>query len=199
MSEPNTSGAVALVVHAAGDLRAADVPSCADVAEEVERHAADRRQEHVEVGPRDELREHACRSARTARAAAAPSATSKRRAMPGRCQTGSIAALVTRTSPLPCRIVPSGTQASGRDGVLQLRHVDPRLGDRDRRPQVDPGGKLARRRPSRPCGPTDRATRSCPDRPTAGAGPITSAGDVSVRSGRWSRSSRPEATARSNT
>ena len=52
-----------------------------------------------------------------------PSATSKRRAIPGRCQTGSIAAFVTRTSPLSCRIVPSGTRrpaatASFNSGML---------------------------------------------------------------------------------
>ena len=52
--------AVALVVHAAGDRRGG-IGELGDVAEQVDRHAADGRQEHVQVGPRDELGEHAGR------------------------------------------------------------------------------------------------------------------------------------------
>ena len=52
--------AVALVVHAAGDRRGG-IGELGDVAEHVDRDAADRRQEHVQVGPRHELGEHAGR------------------------------------------------------------------------------------------------------------------------------------------
>src|SRR5215469_14957580 len=50
--------AVALVMHSAGDhdTRFGDL---FDSTEEVHRRAADRRQEHLDVGPGDELREHA--------------------------------------------------------------------------------------------------------------------------------------------
>ena len=68
-------GAVALVVDAAGDLGRRRLPSCADVAEEVERHPADRRQEDVQIGTRDELREHAAGLLERARGEARPSAT----------------------------------------------------------------------------------------------------------------------------
>ena len=51
-------GAVALVVHAAGERRPA-VAELGRIAEAVDGRAADRRQEHLEVGPRDQLRIHA--------------------------------------------------------------------------------------------------------------------------------------------
>ena len=51
-------GAVALVMHAAGDPGAV-VGQLGDVAEQIDRHAADRRQEHLQVGPGHQLRKHA--------------------------------------------------------------------------------------------------------------------------------------------
>ena len=51
-------GAVAFVVHAAGE-RALRIGERGGVAEDIERDAADRRQEHLQVGARDEFREHA--------------------------------------------------------------------------------------------------------------------------------------------
>src|SRR5215472_3447486 len=50
--------AVTLVMHSAGD-HATWLGDLLDGAEEVNRRAADRRQEHLDVGPGDELREHA--------------------------------------------------------------------------------------------------------------------------------------------
>ena len=52
--------AVALVVHAAGDA-GGRVGKLGDVAEQIDRRAADGRQEHIEVGPRHQLGEHAGR------------------------------------------------------------------------------------------------------------------------------------------
>ena len=58
MSEPNTSEPL----HSSCTrqvMRASRIGEARHVAEHVDRDAADRRQEHVQVGPRHELREHA--------------------------------------------------------------------------------------------------------------------------------------------
>ena len=136
--------AVALVVHAAGDL-GGGAAQRADVAEEIERHAADRRQEHVQIGPRDELRKHASRLLEQ-HAPQLPlgdvEAPRDARQMPDRIDRrlrhAHVAVVVQDRS--------VRNEAPGRDGVLQLRHVDPRLGDRDRRPQVDARGELRGKR-----------------------------------------------------
>ena len=51
-------GAVALVVHPAGDARAR-VVELLDVAKQIDRSAADRGQENLQIQPGHELREHA--------------------------------------------------------------------------------------------------------------------------------------------
>ena len=57
--------------------------------------------------------------------------TPKRSAMPGRYQTGSTAALVTATSPVSLHDLAVDLEPAGRDRLVDLRHGQPRLGDRD--------------------------------------------------------------------
>ena len=85
----------------------------------------------LQVRPRHELRDTCRRSARTACGAARLRLTPKRSATPGRYQTGSIATLVTATSPVSCRIVAVDLEPAGRHRVVHLGHGEPRLGDRD--------------------------------------------------------------------
>ena len=128
-------GAVALVVHAAGERRVA-VAELGRIAEAVDGGAADRRQEDLEVGARDQLRIHAAGLLVQSAPQIASSSMPKRSAMPGRYQTGSIAAFITRTLPCARHDVAVGADAAGRDGVADFRHVDMGAGDRDGRPHV---------------------------------------------------------------
>ena len=153
MSEPNTSEPLhssctrqATLVVGAAELR--------DVAEEIERHAADRRQEHVQIGPRDELGKHSRRSARTARAAAAlprrrsagpcpadarpgrspPSSRARRRCRAGSCPSG------TRRPAATASFI-SGMLIRALVTAIDRPQIDARgeLGGERRRDHVAPG------------------------------------------------------------
>ena len=118
------------------------------------------------------------------------SSTSKRSAMPGRYQTGSMAALVTATSPLGVHDLAVDLSRPLAIASLDLRQVDARLGDGDGRADVDALGRSRRRSPRRPGGPRDRARRSCRRSSTADAGRSATTGWVLVSSGRGSDRAR---------
>ncbi len=80
-----------------------------------------------------------------------------------------------------------GLEPAGRDRVLHLRHVDVRLGDRDRRADVDSPPRARRRTPRPTMWPQGSSETILSGSAHCGCGPIGSAGAVSVRSGRWSR------------
>ncbi len=133
-------GAVALVVHAAGE-RAALVPHAARIAEDVERDAADRRQEHREVRTRDQLRIHAAGllEQRAAQRVFLHAETFR--------DAGQIPDRLDRrlgdrdlAGVLHDRAV--DFQPSGRNSLIQLRNGQPCLGDRDAWADVGAFGDL---------------------------------------------------------
>jgi hypothetical protein len=99
MSEPNTSEPLHSSC-AAGDLRVR-VGELADVTEQVDRDAADRRRT-LHRSSRVTSSEQCRRSARTGARRSPMSVVPKRSAIPGRYQTGSMATLVTETLALAC-------------------------------------------------------------------------------------------------
>ena len=111
-------GAVALVVHAAGEL-ARRIGERGEIAEDVDGLAADRRQEHLEVGPGDQLREHAAglleqRAAQVALGDA--EALGDAGQVPDRLDRG----LGAATSPVAVSTRPSGSSSPEADRVLDL-------------------------------------------------------------------------------
>jgi hypothetical protein len=121
--------------------------------------------------------------------------TSKRLARPGRYQTGSMAALVTRTSPLRASTSPSGCRrpaatASFSSGMLMCALVIAIVGRTSAPAAISPANTEATTCPQGSIETILAGSAHC------GCGPTRSAGAVSVRSGRWSRCSAPEATAR---
>ena len=177
-------GAVALVVEAAGDLRLR-LAELRHVAEEIDRGAADRRQEQFEVGPRHQLGVHAAglleeRAAQIDLGHA--EALGDAGQPPHRLDRGLGHAHVA----VPLQDVAVGLQAPRRHGVLDLRHVDVRLGDGDGRADVPARRQLVGEDRRPPDGPRDRATRSSSDRTSSRTGRSCSAGEVLVKSGRWS-------------
>ena len=101
-----------------------------------------------------------------------PSDVPNRAATPGRYQTGSTATLVTEISPVSCRTAPS---AFSRLALMAPRisgMFETRLGDRDGRAGCRCRPRSPPRRSRRPCGPMDRARRSCPGSDHCGCGPI---------------------------
>ena len=116
--------------------------------------------------------------------------------MPGRYQTGSIAALVTATSPVSCTIVavdlepalaPIASSSSGsvsRALVIAMRRAD-----------VDALGDLLAEILGDAMAPRDRARRCAPGSDHCGNGPISTTGEVLVRSGRAIGFSAPDETA----
>ena len=105
--------AVAFVVNPTGQ-RARRIVHRRRVTKNIERHAADGRQKHMQVVDASRVPDTCRRSARKGCAAAALSVTPKRSATPGRYQTGSMAAFVTLTSPPGCTITPSSSMRPSR-------------------------------------------------------------------------------------
>ncbi len=131
---------IALVVQAAGDARSR-IAEARHVAEEIDGHAADRRQEDLQVRARDELGEHA----RGLLEEGAPQRALLHLEALG--EAGEVPHGVDR------RLgdlhvagvgedVAVGLEAPGRDGGAQLRHVDMGARDRDRRAHVGARGDL---------------------------------------------------------
>ena len=158
-------GAVAFVVHARGQ-RDVGIREIARVAEHVDRLPADRRQEHLEVAARDELRIHAARFLEQRatqiglahlepprNAGQPPHRLDRRLGDDGR---------TVRQQELAV-----GREPTGGDRLADLGQVDVRLRDGDRRPDVVAVcAETSRRRQRRPR-PTDRSTRCVGDRTTA--------------------------------
>ena len=124
----------------------------------------------------------------------ADSFTSKRAAIPGSHQTGSMAALVTRTSPATERMSPSGLRrpaaiAARSSGMLMCALVTAIVGRTSAPAAISEAKAEATRWPQ---GSSDTIL---PGSVHCGCGPMGSAGAVSVRSGRWSFCRAPEATA----
>ncbi len=112
-----------------------------EIAEKIDRDAADRRQEDLEIGPRHQLRKHA---ARELEEAAAQIGFGDGEALG---DAGQIPHRLDRRLCHPRRAIVAqdravGLQASGGDRLLQLGHVDMRLGDCDRRANVPAGLEL---------------------------------------------------------
>ena len=122
-------------MHAAGQRRLA-VAKLVRIAEHVDRRAADRRQEHLEVLAIDQIADTCRRSARAGRAAR--HARSRRSAR--RCRGDTTPDRSRPSSRGRCRCsdhdVAVGANASGLDRGANFRHVDMRAGDRDGRPDV---------------------------------------------------------------
>jgi len=91
-------GAVAFVMHAAGDAGAV-VRQLGDIAEQIGRGAADRRQEHMKSGRVTSSGNMPAVCSNNCRRRLF-SVVAKRAASPGRYHTGSIAILTTETLPL---------------------------------------------------------------------------------------------------
>ena len=127
--------AVALVVHAHRE-RLARVRDARDVADHVDGGAADRRQEHLEIAPGDELGEHARRvleqrAPQVGLGAAEP--RSDARQVPDGLDRGLV---TTSIAPPSRRIFPSTFERPASDGLGELGDVNARARDRDRRPDV---------------------------------------------------------------
>ncbi len=127
-------GAVTLVVEAAGDF-GLGLAELRHVAEEIDRRAADRRQEELEVGPRHQLGVHAA------------GLLEERAAKIDFLDAEALGDAGQPPHRLDCRLghlhvagaaqdVVVGLQPAGRHGVHDLRHVHMRLGDGDGRADV---------------------------------------------------------------
>ena len=122
------------------------------------------------------------------------SVQSNRRATPGRYQTGSSAALVTRAAPLDSSTVPSGTSlpwrtASTISGRITCALVTAMVG-RMSWPAANSSANT-----SATVAPHGSRLTILPGSLHCGYGPITSVGAVSVRSALCSRDSAPAAMA----
>ncbi|SPA42945.1 conserved protein of unknown function [Cupriavidus taiwanensis] len=125
-------------MHAAGHA-GLGLAQLADIAEEIQRHAADRRQENLQVRPRHQFREHA---AGLLEQAAAQHAFLDAEA--GR-HAGQVPHRVDRRLGHPhvaigMQQVAVGLEPARGDGRNQFRHVDVRTGHRDGRADIDAGG-----------------------------------------------------------
>ena len=117
-----------------------------------------------------------------------------RRATPGRCHTGSMATLVTRTSPARVSTSPSGTSrpariASFSSGMLMCARVTAMLG-RTSWPAAISSPNI-----SVVMCPHGSSETMAPGSLHCGKGPMAAAGRVLVRSGRCPALSCPAATA----
>src|SRR5436190_10949601 len=131
---PEHVGAVALVVHAAGERRQT-VAELRRIAEAVNRGAADRRQKYLEIGVRDQLRIHAAGllvQAATQVGLVEREALGDAGQVPNRVDRRFHHAYAT----VARDDVAVGANAARRDGGADLRHVDVRAGDSDGRPHV---------------------------------------------------------------
>ena len=193
MSEPNTSEPL----HSSWTRQAITVPGSAmllDLAEEVDRHAADRRQQDLDVGPGHELGEH-------------PPGLLEQGAPQigfGDAETGGQPGQMPdridrRLGDADLAIVEQNLAVRPQGPVgekrAELGRGNSRPSDRDRRTYVDAGADLFRKDLADEMAPRDRARRSSPDRPIADAVRSSVAGAVSVKSGRWSRAKARVATA----
>src|SRR5215471_267703 len=132
--------AVALVMHSAGDY-ATWLGDLLDGAEEVNRRAADRRQEHLDVGPGDKLREHAAGFLEQG----APQigfGNAKARREPGKMPYRIDRRLGDADLAIGEQHPAVGAQAAVREERPQLGGDDLRLCDRDRRAYVDAGADI---------------------------------------------------------
>ncbi|SPA51561.1 conserved hypothetical protein [Cupriavidus taiwanensis] len=125
-------------MHAAGHA-GLGLAQLADIAEEIQRHAADRRQENLKVRPRHQLREHA---AGLLEQAAAQHAFLDAEA--GR-HAGQIPHRIDRRLghahvAVGMQQVAVGLEPARGDSRDQLRHVDVRTGHGDGRADIDAGG-----------------------------------------------------------
>ena len=159
-------GAVAFVMHAAGDLGAM-VRQLGHVAEQIGRGAADRRQEHLQVGPRHQFRKHAGGLLEQLPAQivfGGGEALRHARQIPHRIDRdldhGDAAVLVNDLAVV--------LEPPGLDRRLQFGQIETRARDGDARADVDAFGDFCSRNFRRPDVPTDRARRSAPDRSIAG-------------------------------
>ena len=141
MSEPNTSEPLHSSCTRQASVRSGSREP-ADVAEHVDGLAADRRQEDLEIGrvTSSGNMPPVC-SNRWRRRLVSP--MPQRSATPGRYQTGSSATLVQLTSPCSRDDAPSGCSRSKPHRMLELRHGEARMRDRDRRPDVPAVRELA--------------------------------------------------------
>ena len=157
MSEPNTSEPL----HSSCTRHATRVPGSPSRSGRRRNRASCRRSAagKPQVRPRHQLREHA--AGLLEQIAPQRALMPKRRASPGRCQTGSMAALVTRTSPFANRMLPSGEPpaaiAATSSGILMWARVMAMVG-RTSMPAAMRSAKAVAT-----CG--DRARRSCPVAP----------------------------------
>ncbi|CCD99338.1 hypothetical protein BRAS3809_2590011 [Bradyrhizobium sp. STM 3809] len=134
-------GAVALVMHATCDL-GPGIIQLGDVAEQIDRGAADRRQEDLQVRPRHQLRIHAAgllEQATTQIGLAGAEARGDTRQVPHRVDRD----LDHRHAAIGMHDVAVMDEALRGERGMQLRQLDARLGHRDGRPDVDAFGDLA--------------------------------------------------------
>ncbi len=133
-------GAVAFVMHAAGD-EGAMVRQFGDIAEQIDRGAADRRQEHMKVGPRHQFGKHAGGLLEQLPAQVVfggGEARGKSRQIPHRVDRdlddGDASA---RLNDFAVMLQPAGCERG-----LQFRQIEARAGDGDARADIDALGDL---------------------------------------------------------
>ena len=133
-------GAVAFVVHAAGDL-GARIGQLRHVAEQIDGDAADRRQEHAKVRPRHQLGEHAgglLEQAPPQRILGGAEALRDAGQIPHRIDRD----LDHRHAAVGVDGIAVGLQPPGSQRIAHLDQVEPRPGDRDARADVEAFGDL---------------------------------------------------------